>query len=154
MSGNAAAISVTEVMLGMLEEIAAGSTTAVAITRRARVVLLGFKKYLNQRIAEFVGLERRAVGRWRQRWRDSYPALLSIQINESSAQLKRSIIACLSDAPRTGSPGKFTPEQIISLIHLACEIPAQHDRPVTTWTGRELADEFSKKRIRRFQEVT
>lgn len=146
MSGNAAAVFVTEIMLEMLKEVAGGSTTAVAVSRRAAVVLLGFKKHLNQRIAEFVGLERRAVGRWRQRWRDSFQALLHIQMNESSAQLKRSIIACLSDAPRTGSPGKFTPEQIISLIHLACELPAQHDRPVTTWTGRELAAEFSKKR--------
>ena len=52
---------------------------------------------------------------------------------------------CLSDAPRSGSPGVFTPEQIVGLIGIACEPPENSGRPVTSWTGKELADESRKR---------
>jgi hypothetical protein len=68
-----------------------------------------------------------------------------MQFMESQAGFRRSIILCLSDAPRSGSPGTFTAEQIVGLIGVACEPPEQSGRPVTTWTGGELADECQKR---------
>jgi transposase len=68
-----------------------------------------------------------------------------MQFAESGAAFQRAIIACLSDAPRSGSPGKFTSEQIVGLIGIACEPPENSDRPVNTWTGKELANEAQKR---------
>ena len=145
MPGKAAKVSLTEKMVQLLNEIAVSRTIASSIVDRARIVLLGFQKYDNREIASLVGRNRNHVGLWRQRWRKSFAALLNVEMAESAAQLKRAIIECLSDAPRSGSPGHFTPEQIVSLIGIACEPPEQSNRPVTAWTGRELADECQKR---------
>lgn len=147
MPGKAAKIMLTEKMLHVLQDITASRTIASPIIQRARVLLLGFKNYRNQGIATLVGLSRETVGLWRRRWSESFAALLNIQMTASSAEYKRAIISCLSDAPRSGSPGKFTPEQVVGLIGIACEPPEQSNRPVTSWTGRELADECEKRQL-------
>jgi transposase len=103
------------------------------------------EKMDNQTIAGLLRVCAKTVGLWRRRWRDSFAALLQMQFSESEAAFQRAIIECLSDAPRSGSPGKFTPEQIVGLIGIACESPEQSGRPVTSWTGNELADESQKR---------
>ena len=37
----------------------------------------------------------------------------------------------LSDAPRPGAPGKFTPEQVCAIIALACEAPKDSGLPIS-----------------------
>ena len=48
----------------------------------------------------------------------------------------------LPDAPRPGAVPKFTAEQRAVMAALACEAPRQTGRPISQWTGREIADEF------------
>ncbi|MBV8611791.1 MAG: IS630 family transposase [Singulisphaera sp.] len=61
--------------------------------------------------------------------------------------MRRAIERALSDEPRPGPPGKFTPEQIVSILAVACEPPAKSGRPITHWTARELADEVVQRGI-------
>lgn len=147
MPGKAAKISLTEKMLEILTDITASRTIASSVVRRARIVLLGFKKYDNRKIATLLSYGRNSVGLWRRRWSESFAALVNVQMTEPTAGLKRAIIECLSEAPRPGSPGSFAAEQIVGLIGIACEPPAQSGRPVTSWTGRELADECQKREL-------
>jgi transposase len=63
------------------------------------------------------------------------------------AALKRAVHDCLRDAPRSGAPKTFSPAQVISLISIACEDPEKSERPVTSWTPREIADEGSLRNI-------
>lgn len=120
---------------------------ATSIALRARIILLAHEKLLNCQISELVDAERHSVGRWRRRWQDSFDALLSIEMNEPRAALERAIIDVLRDAHRSGSPGKFSAEQVVQLVSIACENPHDSDRPVENWTGRELADEMQKRSI-------
>ena len=53
----------------------------------------------------------------------------------------------LTDAPRPGGPMTFSLEQILQLFAIACEPPADYDRPLSHWTARELADEMLKQGI-------
>ena len=53
----------------------------------------------------------------------------------------------MTDAPRSGRPDTFTAEQICTLTALACEKPQDHGRPITHWTGWELAAELKEKGI-------
>ena len=53
----------------------------------------------------------------------------------------------MSDAFRSGTPGKFTAEQLTKVIAVACEPPELSRRPITHWTARELADEVVKRCI-------
>lgn len=147
MSGKAAKIQLTEPMYKILTELANSRTIGNSISQRADVVLMGFEKVTNEAIATGVRLCAKTVGLWRRRWRDSYSALMRMQFEESQARFRHSIILCLSDAPRSGTPGKFDAEQIVGLIGIACEPPENSGRPVTTWTGAELADECQKRNL-------
>ena len=141
MSGKAAKTNLTTRMSEMLHQISSSRSIGNAVVTRARIILMAFEKADNQTIARRLGVCAKMVGLWRRRWRDSFAALLQMQFAESDAAFQRAIIECLSDAPRCGSPGKFTPEQIVGLIGIACEPPEKSGRPVTSWTGNELADE-------------
>ena len=61
--------------------------------------------------------------------------------------LSQAIEQLLSDEPRPGTPATFTLEQFMQIMALACEKPSAADRPVSTWTPRELADEAVKRGI-------
>ena len=145
MSGRAAKIRLTTEMHESLRQLVCSRSVGVAIVLRAQIILQGFLRQDNQDIAAALGLCAKTVGEWRRRWRDSFDALLQMQFSESGAGFQRAIIECLSDAPRSGSPGTFSAEQIVGLIGLACEPPENSGRPVTSWTGRELADEAQKR---------
>ena len=130
MSGKAAKIVVTEKQFAILEEIAKAHTESQQLIQRAKITLLAFAKNSNEEIAVQVGLNRQQVGVWRRRWADSFDALVAIECRETRATLKRSIGQVLSDAPRSGSPGKFTPEQVIKILAVACESPELSNRPI------------------------
>lgn len=147
MSGKAARIQLTKLMYEILTELANSRTVGNSVAQRANVVLMGFEKVTNQAIAIRLGICAKTVGLWRRRWRDSCRALLRMQFDERKSRFRRSIILCLSDAPRSGTPGKFTAEQIVGLIGIACEPPEKSGRPVTTWTGGELAHECHKRNM-------
>lgn len=147
MSGKAAKIQLTNTMYQILQRLARSRTLGNSIILRAKIILMGFTRATNQEIAARLGLCPKTVGLWRRRWRDSWPALLQMEFEENRAAFTRSIILCLSDAPRSGSPGTFTAQQICGLIGVACESPAASGRPVTTWTGSELADECRKRNL-------
>ncbi|MGI9427222.1 MAG: transposase [Bythopirellula sp.] len=145
MSGKAAKVRVTERMDEILNQLTQSRNAATAIAIRAKIVLLGVDGFQNQEIATRLGFCAKMVGLWRRRWRDSFDALVRMQFQESDAAFRRAILECLSDAPRSGTPGKFTAEQIVGLIAIACESPENSGRPVTSWTGDELADEAQKR---------
>lgn len=134
-------------MYDILTQLTNAATTTKRTCQRARIILLGFARKQNQQIAKLVGVDRHCVGRWRKRWRDSVDALLAIEMKESLAALKRAIVDVLQDAHRSGSPGKFSAEQIVQLVSIACESPRDSNRPVDDWTGRELANEMKKRGI-------
>jgi transposase len=145
MSGKAAKVSLTDHMFEILSKLSSSRNVGTAVVLRASVILLAFQKQFNQEIAIQLGISSETVGLWRRRWRNSYDALLRMQFEETHAAFRRAIIECLSDAPRSGSPGKFTADQIVGLIGIACEPPENSGRPVTSWTGSELADEAQQR---------
>ena len=134
-------------MYTILTQLVNRRMLAASISLRARMIVLAFEKLQNIHIAELIGVERRCVGRWRRRWQQSFDALLAIELNESRSRLQRAITDVLRDAHRSGSPGKFSAEQIVQLVSIACEDPRDSDLPVEDWTGRELADEMQKRSI-------
>jgi transposase len=84
---------------------------------------------------------------WRRRWAKAWPQLILIECGETQAAFRRAVEEILSDAPRSGNPGTFTPEQITQILALACETPELSGRPITHWTYKELADEAKKRGI-------
>ena len=55
--------------------------------------------------------------------------------------------ARLQDAPHPGVAPTFTIEQRCQMAALACEAPGSAGRPISQWTGREIADEMKTRGI-------
>ena len=147
MSGSAAKVLITERQQEILQDLATGRTTPVRLAQRATLVLRAFAGTANADIALEIGLGPDAVGLWRRRWAKVWPRLSVFECLENKADLRRAIEAVLADAPRSGNPGTFTPEQITRILALACEPPELSGRPITHWTNAELADEARKQGI-------
>lgn len=145
MPGSAAKLQITERQQAVLQQIVAAPTSPVRLVQRAEIVLRAFAKEENQAIAAAIDLDATAVGLWRRRWVQAWPKLIQIECTETQADFRRAIEDVLSDRPRSGNPGKFTPEQITQILALACESPEQSGRPITHWTYKELADEAKKR---------
>jgi putative transposase len=75
------------------------------------------------------------VRRWRMRWLGGQ----SISLDDVSVNER------LSDHPRAGRPAQISGEQTCQLFALACEQPKE--RPISHWTGREIADEVMARGI-------
>ena len=147
MPGKAAKITVTERQHDILLTLRNAITAPSHLRQRAAVILLAFDGLRNEDIAEKLGLGRRQVGRWRRRWAKAWSGLIDLECRETKADLRRAIEAVLTDAPRPGAPGKFTPEQVTQILAVACEPPEKSGRPITHWTAHELADEVVKRGI-------
>jgi len=147
MSGKAAKVVLTEEQQSILQQIRRSRTAPQRLVQRAGIILLAFTGLLNVDIAAEVALARKQVGLWRRRWQQSFDALVAIECRETQAELRRAIEGVLSDAPRSGSTGTFTAEQVTQILAVACEPPEQSGRPVDRWTHRELADEVIARRI-------
>ena len=146
MPGQAAKVRMTEKQEVILEEYRRSRTESLCVIQRATIIVLAFQGLLNEEIALEVGLNRQQVGTWRQRWRDAWDSLCVWECNEP-LRLREAILEVLADAPRPGSPGKITPDQVTQIIALSCEPPSLSGLPITRWTHRELRDEVVKRGI-------
>jgi len=146
MPGKAAKVRASEKQLLLLLEMSRSRTLPKGTIQRATILVLGFQGLLNSQIAERVGLNRQQVGIWRQRWREAWDSLCVWECTEPH-RLREGILEVLSDAPRPGSPGTFTAEQVSQIIAVACESPKLSGRPINRWTHRELRDEVVARKI-------
>ncbi len=120
-----------------LEALARAYQTPQQVALRARIVLAAADGENNAQIARRLGIEADTARLWRRRWL----GLGAIPLAELSVAER------LEDAPRPGGPCRITAEQVCRLTALACEAPAASDRPISQWSGRELADEAVKRGI-------
>jgi transposase len=147
MPGKAAKVTITQRQQQILDEFSRSRSEPYFLRQRSTIILLAFAGLLNEQIALRVDLERHQVGLWRCRWADAFDRLVRLECLDGGAALRDAIREVLADAPRAGSPGKFTADQLALLFATACEPPEKSGRPITHWTHAELADELSKRGV-------
>lgn len=131
----------------MLTKIARREKTTQQQLRRTNVILLAAEPLSNCEIARRLDLTLQTVRRWRKRWLQVSPAMHTAEKNDDSRQLEQLVYDALCDEARSGRPADFTPEQICQIVAIACENPEDSQRPISQWTGRELADEAMNRNI-------
>src|SRR5258706_12129401 len=104
---------------------------------RARIVLRAAQGNSTAQIARELAINVDTVRLWRDRW----AALQDIDLDTLG------IAERLHDAFRSGTPPRITAEQRCQIAALACEAPMKSGRPVSQWTGREIADELKTRGI-------
>lgn len=112
------------------------------VVLRARIILAAAQGSSNIQIARELDLNVDTVRLWRDRWA-RWQEIDQEKIDQEAVSLAQR----LQDAPRPGAVPKFTVEQRAQMAALACEAPATTDRPISQWTGREIADELKKRGV-------
>ena len=120
-----------------LRKLVMGHNTRQQIAKRARIILLAAEGKDNSAIGRKMDVSRATVKQWRERW----CVLEPIPLEELSVEER------LEDLPRPGGPARITADQRCQLEALACEAPEKSGRPISQWTGREIADEMVARNI-------
>jgi hypothetical protein len=81
-------------------------------------------EWSNQEIAKAVGTTDRTVRKWRGRWVATHS---------------------IADAPRSGAPRRFGPEERATATALACSLPSQSGVPLSRWSRTSIARAISKR---------
>src|SRR5438309_1712086 len=126
----AASLQVSPLQLETLQHILRRSTSAQRLVKRSRIMLLAVTGIPHTPIAKQVQVDHETGRRWRDRWRAAEGRLQAIEAAGKPKVLSQAIEGLLSDEQRPGTPATFTFEQFMQIMALACETPAQADRPV------------------------
>jgi transposase len=119
-----------------LQALVRRKTLAQHIALRARIILAAAAGSNNRQIARALQVSADQVRYWRKRW-------LSLEGIADELSLDQR----LADQARPGRPVQISAEAVCQIVALACEIPKDSQRPISQWTGRELADEIVKRGI-------
>ena len=130
-------IEVSEVARQELAKLVARHTTGQQKAQRGRIVLQAAAGKNNAEIVRELNLSIDMVRLWRRRWL----ALQALPLAELSVEAR------LDDLPRPGAPPRLTADQVCQIEQLACQEPTQAGRPISQWTGREIANEVMKRGI-------
>jgi putative transposase len=131
-----------------LEHLTRRTSSTQGLVRRARIVLAAAEGHNNEQIARRLGINRETARLWRRVCSDAAELLSAAEEETSEKALRECVEGVLADAPRSGAPATFAPEQVVQIVALACEAPREDSgRAVSHWTPRELADEAVKRGI-------
>jgi len=130
-----AELTVSQEEQSRLEELVRKHSTPQHLAKRGRMVLAAAEGKSNAEMAGELGVSGDTLRSWRGRW----VSLQAVPLTELSVAQR------LTDAPRPGKPSQITAEQRCQMVALACEQPK--DRPISHWTGREIAEEMMQRGI-------
>jgi len=99
--------------------VRAGSTPQKLVLR-ALMVLMAADGASNAAIADELGVCVDTARKWRARFHDKG-------------------VDGLTDAPRSGRPPLYTAADRAKVTAWACQLPAEHEMPISRWSGPELA---------------
>ncbi len=131
------AVNLSEAERQGLEKLVKAHSTSQQIALRARIILTASQGLNNEQVGRALHVGVDMVRHWRQRWL----AGQAIPLRELSVEER------LHDLPRAGKASAITADQRCQMAALACEKPEQSERPISQWSGREIADELMKRGI-------
>ncbi|WP_249353625.1 helix-turn-helix domain-containing protein [Rhodococcus sp. USK13] len=99
--------------------VRAGSTAQRTVLR-ALIVLMAADGDSNAHIAAELGVCVDTARKWR-------------------ARFSHREIGGLTDAPRSGRPTRYSPSQVAAVKAWACQLPTEHELPLSRWSAPELA---------------
>ncbi len=148
MPSTAVQVTVTANQREILEKFARSRVSAQRLVERCRIVLLSADGVAIGEQGRQLGVDRQRIRRWRVRWSKAAERLSEAeQQGASGVELADLITGLMADDARSGAPPRFTPEQVASIIAVACEPPGDSGLPVSHWTAGDLAVEVVQRGI-------
>src|SRR2546421_10197568 len=118
-----------------LEVLVHRHTTPQQLAKRGSMILGEAAGKRNAEIARELGVSVDTVRSWRGRW----ISLQTVPLSDLSVAER------LADVPRPGKPSQISTQQRSQMLAMACDQPKE--RPISHWTGREIADELMQRGI-------
>lgn len=144
-------LKASDLQQSILETIVRQVTSSVREVERAKLILAMLAGKSNQQVNQDLGHSWEKVKRWRFRWIQIQPRLHTLETATEPKkvrwELEKAIRDGLGDAPRSGSPGKFSAHDYCQILGVALEEPGLSGRPVSHWGLTELTDEVIKRGI-------
>ncbi len=132
-----AKVELSEKVRQELEKLVARHTTGQPKAQGARIILKAAEGKNHTEIAAELNISIDMAALWRARWL----VLAAIGLDDWSGEAR------LADLPRPGAPSGLSADQLCQIEQMACEAPETVGRPISHWTGREIADELMKRGI-------
>ena len=129
------ALALSEQEQKELDALVRRHSTPQQVALRGRMILAAAEGKNNSQLARELNVCVDTVRSWRTRW----IGLQAVPLKDLSVGER------LWDIPRPGKPPHITAEQTCQIVALACEQPKE--RPISHWTGREIADEVMARGI-------
>lgn len=147
-SKKTAFLSLTAMQKNILGQIIKSTTMAQSIVQRATIINMLADGTAKKKTARLLGIDKNTVKKWCDRWLAAYPKLIKIEsIETSNKKYKKNIMEILKDAQRSGAPPEFTPEQVVHIVSIGCEVLDDSNRPTSRWTHKEIAQEAINRKI-------
>jgi|EndMetStandDraft_7_1072992.scaffolds.fasta_scaffold101064_1 transposase len=137
-------ISTSATQKQILLKLSRSTTCQASIVQRAKIILLKSEGHSAYYIVKSLRVTWMTVRKWLCRWRDYEPKFLE---KSNASNMQSMIIDCLTDSCRSGRPPRFTPEEKMHIIKLACTQPKTLGLPFTHWSTRSLAAEAKRRNI-------
>jgi putative transposase len=129
------ALTLSEQEQKELEALVRRHSTPQQVALRGRMILTAASGKNNSQIARELEVCVDTVRSWRTRW----IGLQAVPLKELPVSER------LSDIQRPGRPSEITAEQTCQMVALAGAQPKE--RPISHWTGQEIADEVMRRGI-------
>lgn len=130
-----------------LRELSNSRKCSRGLSNRARIVLYWSESRGVRKTARDMEISTSTVQTWRQRWWDGVQQWDSTQKKWSDKDLRNKVMDLLTDEPRSGTPPKFSPEEVCEIISVACIVPKELGIPVSHWSASDLRREVIKQEI-------
>ena len=115
----------------VLEQLVRTHSTPQHLAMRARIILHAADGVGVRQSGRELDVWPKTVRYWRKRWRQAADG--------------QSVPERLADAPRSGAPATFTPQQICAVVAMTREKPSESERPISHWSQREIAAEAMQR---------
>lgn len=132
----------------ILQSILRRRNAPLWLITRVQIIVHALAGHSNTKMSQELGVDRGAVRLWRDRWQAATEKREALEAGEASPQeLETFIIDSLRDGYRSGAPSKFSAEQVVQIVAIACEDPQASDYPISHWTPKEVALEAINRGI-------
>lgn len=140
----AAALAMTELQYGVLEQESRRRTIAHQFSSRINLLLRASQGQSNSQIARDLAISLNTVKSWRRRWQDSYAQLCAYEASMPQQGLSKRdylqvLLEKLRDLPRSGTRKRITLQEEQQLVALASEAPQEYGVEMSCWTHEMLA---------------
>ena len=141
-------VKLTRLQKNIIEHAVRCTTSPQRLVSRCKIILALGDNMPVKKIARTQGIDKKTVKKWRQRWLDSSEKLTQAESGDiGQKEYRKFVLGVFDDSIRSGAPPTFTPEQIVQIIAIACEVTDDSDKPTSRWTHKEIAQEAIKRDI-------